>query len=193
MSGASVRRIEIHGYAIVSDDDKIAASDGLTPASLRNEKDWDYYQNALARSDLVVLGRRSHEFEPNTRGDLRLVISREATAGLEKRPDAWWWDPARASWSEVAQQVLPSGGEVAVSGGQVAFDLFLEIGFEAFHLSRAHGVTLPGGRGVFSACERGVAADAVLANAGLAISETIPLDPDHGVEMNVWRRRRAEP
>jgi hypothetical protein len=182
--------IEIHGYAIVSDDDKIAASDGLTPVSLRNEKDWDYYQRALANSDLVVLGRRSHELEPNVRGDPRLVLSREG-AGLEQRADAWWWDFSHVSWGEAVRRVLPKGGEVAVSGGQVAFDLFLAIGFDAFHLSRARGVRLPGGRGLFAACDRGVPAETVLAEAGLAISQTLPLDPQHGVTMNVWRKRKA--
>jgi hypothetical protein len=39
--------IEINGYAIVSDDDRIAGPDGLIPASLRNEKDWDCFQRAL--------------------------------------------------------------------------------------------------------------------------------------------------
>ena len=52
MTADRVRPIEIHGYAIVSDDDMIAAADGLTPVSLRNEKDWEYYQRAQARSDL---------------------------------------------------------------------------------------------------------------------------------------------
>jgi dihydrofolate reductase len=189
MTAPGVRPIEIHGYAIVSDDDKIAAADGLTPVSLRNEKDWDYYQRALANSDLVVMGRRSHEFEPNVRGDLRLVLSREG-AGLERRGDAWWWDPTRVSWEQTVKRVLPNGGEVAVAGGQVAFDLFLAIGFDAFHLSRAKGVKLPGGRGVFAACDRGVPAETVLGAAGLAVSETIPLDPAHGVTMNVLRRRK---
>ena len=45
------------------------------------------------------------------------------------------------------KELLPRGGDVAVPGGQVVFDLFLKIGFDAFHLSRAHGVRLPGGRG----------------------------------------------
>jgi hypothetical protein len=76
--------IEINGYAIVSDDDRIAGGDGLIPACLRNEKDWDCFQRALAGSDLVVLGHRSHELAPNVRGDQRLVISR-ARAGLEQR------------------------------------------------------------------------------------------------------------
>ncbi len=182
--------VDIRGYAIVSDDDRIAASDGLTPVSLRNEKDWDYYQRALDRADLVVFGRRSHEAEPNVRGHRRVVVSRAAAAGLEQRPGAWWWDPERVAWPDVAARLLPSGGLVAAPGGQVVFDLFLKIGFDEFHLSRAHGVTLPGGRGVFSACESGVAAETALAEAGLSLSERIALDPAHGVEMNIWRRAR---
>ena len=134
-----------------------------------------------------MFGHRSHEAEPNVRGDQRLVISRGA-AGLEQRADAWWWNPTRTSWLEVANRLLPQGGDVAVPGGQGAFDLFLGIGFDAFHLSRAHGVTLPGGRALFSACDAGVSAEAVLAGAGLRLSEKIALDPEHGVEMNVWRR-----
>ena len=76
MKTPTVRPIEIHGYALISDDNMIAAADGLTPPTLRNEKDWEYYQNALARSDLIVFGRRSHEAEPNLRGDRRVVVSR---------------------------------------------------------------------------------------------------------------------
>jgi hypothetical protein len=179
--------LSIRGYAIVSDDDKIAASDGLTPVSMRNDKDWEYYQSALDRADVVVLARRSHEAEPNVRNHRRLVLSRGAK-GLERRPDAWWWDPESVPWPEVAARLLPSGGITAISGGQVAFDLFLKIGFAEFHLSRAHGVTLPGGRAVFSACEAGLKAETVLSQAGLRLAQKIPLDPAHRVEMNVWRR-----
>jgi hypothetical protein len=50
------------------------------------------------------------------------------------------------SWAKVAKELLPRGGDVAVPGGQVVFDLFLKIGFDAFHLTRAHGVRLPGER-----------------------------------------------
>ena len=135
--------LDITGYAIVSDDDKIAGADGLTPTSLRNEKDWELYQRAQEVANLVVFARRSHELEPNVHRNLRLVVSREA-AGLEQRPDGWWWDPRRTTWEEVAARVLPTGGVVAVGGGQVVFDLFLMIGFDGFHLSRAHGVKLPG-------------------------------------------------
>jgi hypothetical protein len=180
-------RIDIRGYAIVSDDDKIAGPDGLTPASLRNEKDWELYQRAQDDAALVVFARRSHEAEPNDRRHTRLVISREAP-GLERRADGWWWDPGRASWRDVAGRALPNGGLVAVCGGQIAFDLFLTIGFDGFHLSHAHGVMLPGGRAVFSACEAGVSAATVLEQHGLTLSERIPLDPAQGVEMHVWER-----
>ena len=180
-------RYDITGYAIVSDDDRIAGADGLTPPSLRNDKDWELYQRAQELADLVVFARRSHELEPNVHGTLRLVVSREA-AGLERRPDSWWWDPRQTTWEEAAARLLPKGGAVAVGGGQVVFDLFLEIGFDGFHLTRARGVTLPGGRPVFSACGAGVTAAVVLERHGLALSETIPLDPAHGVEMTVWRR-----
>ena len=70
----------------------------------------------------------------------------------------------------------------------MVFDLFLMIGFDGFHLSRAHGVNLPGGRSVFSACDSGIAAAAVLERDGLSLNKTIPLDPAHGVEMTIWRR-----
>jgi hypothetical protein len=181
-------RLDIDGYAIVSDDDKIAGADGLTPVSLRNPKDWELYQRAQELADLVVFARRSHELEPNIHKTLRLVVSREAAAGLEQREDGWWWDPRRTTWEEVATRVLPAGGRVAVGGGQIVFDLFLTIGFDGFHLSRAHGVVLPGGRSVFSACDKGVSAATVLEQHGLGLSERIPLDPAHNVEMTIWRR-----
>jgi hypothetical protein len=181
--------IEINGYAIVSDDDRIAGPDGLIPASLRNERDWECFQRALAGSDLVVLGHRSHELAPNVRGDQRLVISRDA-AGLEQYANVCWWNPARMRWAEVAKELLPRGGDVPVPGGQIVFDLFLKIGFDAFHLSRAHGVMLPRGRALFSGCDAGLSAEAVLASAGLRVSERIVLDAEHGVDMSVWRAVR---
>jgi hypothetical protein len=179
--------LDITGYAIVSDDDKITAADGLTPASLRNPKDWELYQRAQDQANLVVFARRSHELEPNVHKTLRLVVSREAP-GLEQRADGWWWDPRRTTWENVAARLLPNGGRVAVGGGQVVFDLFLMIGYDGFHLSRAHGVKLPGGRSVFSACDAGVVAATVLEQHGLKLETRIPLDPAQGVEMTVWRR-----
>ena len=75
-------------------------------------------------------------------------------------------------------------------GGQGVFDLFLKIGFDAFHLTRAHGVRLPGGRALFSGCDAGLSAEAVLASAGLRVSEKIVIDAEHVVDMSVWRAVR---
>ncbi len=187
----SKRPIEIHGYAIVSDDDRIADADGLIPPSLRNDRDWEQYQAALARSDLVVFARVSHDNEPNTRGDPRVVVSRDAK-GLENRADAWWWNPADMDWREVVKTILPEGGEVAAPGGQGVFDLFLTIGYDVFHLARARGVKLLGGRAVFSECKDGLSAEDVLTKYGLHHAERIELDATQQVEMNIWRRVRAD-
>ena len=110
-------------------------------------------------------------------------------AGFERRADAWWWNPETYAWAKVVEELLPAGGEVAAPGGQSVFDLFLRIGYSAFHLSRKRGIMLPGGRSVFSACAAGRSAEDVLSDAGLRAAERIPLDPAHGVEMNVWRRK----
>src|SRR5580693_10331751 len=131
--------LDITGYAIVSDDDKIAGADGLIPPSLRNEKDWELYQHEQEVANLVVFARRSHELEPNIHKTPRLVVSREAS-GLEQRPDGWLWDPRRTTWEEVAARLLPTGGRVALGGGQVVFDLFLMIGFDGFRPPGVHGI-----------------------------------------------------
>jgi hypothetical protein len=183
----SSRLIQIHGYAIVSDDDRIAGADGATPPSLRNDADWAYFQRELDRADLVALGRLGHEANLNVKGRRRLVLSSQAS-GLERRGDAWWWNPAQAPWREAAARLLPNGGRVAVPGGQGAFDLFREIGYHAFHLSRAHGVRLDGGRALFAACERGVRAETVLKSAGLTPGAPEIIDAAADVTLTVWRK-----
>ena len=177
---------EIHGYAIVSDDDRIADACGAMPKALRNDADWAYFQAELDRADLIALGRVSHEATPNAKGRRRLVLSRSAR-GLEARVDGWWWNPQTAAWPEVVAALVGPGGRVGVPGGPAAFELFLKIGFAAFHLSRARGVKLPGGRGLFEACERGVPAEQILSVAGLRAGETIAIDEAARVELTVWR------
>jgi hypothetical protein len=179
--------IEIHGYAIVSDDDRIADGSGRTPAALRNEADWAVFQSELDRADLVALGRLGHETNPNVRRRRRLVLS-GAVPGLEPRPDAWWWNPERFPWRDAAARLLPHGGRVAVPGGQGVFDLFLATGYDAFHLTRAHGVRLEAGRRLFSACDAGASAEAVLAAAGLRPDAAVAIDAAAGVVLTIWRR-----
>jgi hypothetical protein len=180
-------QIQIHGYAIVSGDDRIADSTGKTPSSLRNDADWAYFQSELERADLIALGRLAHEANPNVKSRRRLVLS-GAVRGLEQRSDACWWNPAQISWREAVKILLPNGGRVAVPGGQAVFDLFLKLGYAAFHLSRAHGVLLQGGRCLFAACERGLSAEAVLRDAGLRAGGVQTIDATANVTLEVWRK-----
>jgi len=183
-----MQTIEIHGYAIVSDDDRIADAKGETPPVLQNDADWAYFQAELDRADITVLGRLAHEANPNARGRARLVLSTSAS-GLEQRSDAWWWNPTALPWAAAIKHVLPGGGRVAVPGGKRVFDLFLDIGYDVFHLSRAEGVSVGAGVTVFSRCDiEGVSAEAVLSACGLRADPKQVIDPAVPVSLTVWRR-----
>jgi hypothetical protein len=179
-------RVDIHGYAIVSADDRIADADGGFPEALKSDADWRYFQAELDAADLSLLGRVSHAAAPNPRGRRRLVVSGQG-AGLVERADAWWWNPADLPFAAVMARLLPAGGRVAVPGGQGVFDLVRAgPGFTAFHLTRKAAVTLPGGRGLFAAVEHGTPAETTLAADGLAPHLPTVLEP--GVVLTVWRR-----
>ena len=178
--------VEVHGYAIVSDNDCIADSSGRTPDILRNEADWAYFQAELNRSAVTVLGRLGHEANPNPRGRLRLILS-SSLPGLERRSDGWWWNPNKLPWNEAIRTVLPTGGRVAVPGGRRVFDLFLGIGYDAFHLTRAEGTFIPDGVHLFTACQEGRSAEAVLSERGLTAEERQILDPGKLVTLTIWR------
>lgn len=180
-------QVEIHGYAIVSDDDCIADASGRTPDILRNEADWAYFQAELNRSAVTVLGRLGHEANPNPRGRLRIILS-SSSPGLERRSDGWWWNPDKLSWDEAIRTVMPEGGRVAVPGGRRVFDLFLAIGYDAFHLTRAEGTDVPGGVPVFSGCRADRSAEAILSEGGLAPGQRQVLDPAGNVGLTIWRR-----
>jgi hypothetical protein len=176
----------IEGHALVSADDRIADATGLTPAALRNEADWARFQAALDRAVVTVLGRLGHEANPNRKGRNRLVLSSSAR-GVERRDDAWWWNPADVPAADALAEAAPAAGVVAVPGGRRVFDLFLSVGFDAFHLARATRITIPGGIPIFSGVARGRAAE-VLAASGLVAGPSEVLDPAAGVELTIWRR-----
>ncbi len=178
----------IHGHAIVSADDKIAGRDGLTPPSLRNQADWRRFQQALDQAAVTVLGRRGHEANANPKGRNRLVLSSSAH-GVERRADAWWWNPAGASLEDALALAAPAGGIVAVPGGRQVFDLFLGAGFDEFHLARAASVRIPDGIPIFSKIAEGLSAEALLAAHGLVGDDTEVLDSAANVTLARWRRR----
>lgn len=176
----------IHGHAIVSANGCIADAEGRMPAVLRNPADWRRFQAALDASDVVVLGRRSHELTPNPKGRRRLVLSSRVT-GLDLRADALWWNPARAPLAEAFAAIAPRG-LAAVVGGQPVFDWFLATGYDEFHLARADRVELPGGTLLFSAMVDGAAPEGPLAASGLVSGWREALDPPNGVSLTVWHR-----
>jgi hypothetical protein len=78
-------------------------------------------------------------------------------------------------------------GEVAVSGGTGVFGLFLDIGFDVFHLSRAGRLVLPGGRPVFPEVPAKTP-DQVLTGHGLKADPVRVLDAEKDVTLVRWRR-----
>ena len=180
----------IHGHAIVSADHRIAGADGRVPTSLRNDADWARFQAALDAAVVTVLGRVGHEANPNPKGRNRLVLSASAR-GVERRQDATWWNPAAAPVAEALRAAAPAGGVAAVVGGRRVFDLFLEIGFDQFHLVRAARVRLPDGVAIFSGIESGRTAEAILAAHGLAAGRRERLDANADVSLVVWSARPA--
>jgi hypothetical protein len=176
----------IHGHAIISENDCIADATGVTPPSLRNEADWKRFQAALDRAAVTVLGRLGHEAHPNRKGRNRLVLSTLAR-GIERRDDAWWWNPAEAPASEALAAAAPGGGVVAVPGGRQVFDLFLDLGFDAFDLARVRDLVIPGGIPIFSAVNAAVRPENLLAAHGLILHSREELDRAAGVQLSLWR------
>jgi hypothetical protein len=183
--GAAYR---FHGHAIVSDDDMIADATGRMPAVLSNAADWTRFQHELDRAGAIILGRKGHALHANTHRRNRIVVS-SSVHDIERREDAWWWNPANVMLEDALSLAFPSGGIVAVPGGQGVFDLFLALGYDEFHLARARGVKIPGGIPVFSACASGRSAEEVLAGHGLTPTPSDVLDPTAGVSVTVWRKK----
>jgi dihydrofolate reductase len=175
----------IHGYAIVSADDRIAGPDGRMPTALHNDADWALFQAALRRAAVTVLGRLGHEQNANRLGRNRLVVS-SSVRDLERRADGTWWNPATATAAAALAAAAPGSGMVVVVGGRRVFDLFLEVGYDEFHLTRMAGVVIPGGIPVFSGVDGGRPAEEILAARGLIPGRRECLDEDADVTLVVW-------
>ncbi len=180
----------LSAHAIVSADDRMTDAAGAFPDALRNEADFASFQAALDQARLTLLGRASHEAAPNFRGRLRMVVTRSVSA-LEWHSEAWWWNPAGLALAEALAAVIPGGGDVAVPGGRDIFDLIGPAGFDSVHLARATGVALPGGRGMFSACETGTPVARLLSAGGLVAAAPVWLDAPAGISLTLWQRPAA--
>ena len=178
----------IEAYVIASADGMLADASGVQPASLHFGADHRHFQEGLDHADAVVNGRHSQEGQPNSMSRRRLVVTRQV-AGVAPDPDnpkARLWNPAGASFEAACAALGLSSGTVAVIGGPQVFSLFLKLGCDCFHLSRAVNVRLPGGLPVFSREIFGGKPEAALAAAGLKARPTLWLDD--GLTLTDWQR-----
>src|SRR5262249_35915628 len=163
--------LRIEGFAIVSFDGMLADRDGHMPDALKIDADQHFFAPSLDRVAAVVHGRHSHEGQANSPRRRRLILTRRISA-IEPDPNnplARLWNPAGASFSAACAALGVEEGTVAIIGSTEVFGLFLD-SYDAFHLSRANKVRLPGGRPVFPQVPDQTPED-VLASHGLQPGE----------------------
>ncbi len=179
--------LHIEGYAIVSSDGMLANARGVMPPELVFEADQRFFHRSLERAAAMVHGRHSHERYAPTAAKPRLIATR-SVAALERDPDnahALLWNPAGASIDDAWAQLKVSG-TLAVIGGTDIFGLFLQR-YDEFHLSRAPGLLLPGGRPVFPQVPKLTPED-VLTRCGYRAAATQTLDDAANLTLVTWVR-----
>ena len=178
----------IIGFAIVSEDGMLADADGVMPETLKFKADEQYFIDGMNRVQVAINGRYSQEPHPNAPLRRRITVSHRVKA-IEpdpRNPKGIIWNPAGASFEQAWDALALQDAKLGVVGGTSVFELFLDT-YDEFHLTRAPGVRLPGGRPVFS----GVPAqtpEQILAQHGLVADPPRVLDAAHGLTVTVWRR-----
>jgi dihydrofolate reductase len=174
---------------MVSADSMIADASGTMDA-LKFDADQKFFLASLDAAAAVAHGRHSAEGGPTTVRHHRLILTRRVAAlGRDPRnSSALLWNPAGASFEDAWRALGAPDGALAVIGGTDVFGLFLEIGYDSFHLSRARNVRLPGGRPLFPELQRDVTPEEVLARHGLKPGPEQVLDTIAGVTLVTWAR-----
>ncbi|MEI8151858.1 MAG: dihydrofolate reductase, partial [Hyphomicrobiales bacterium] len=183
------RPYRIEGIAIVSADGMIADSGGIQPDTLKLEADQRFFHATLDAATVLLHGRNSAEGGPHMAERRRLILTR-GVVGLSRDPqnaNAIHWNPAGASLEQAWNAFGLSGGSIAVIGGTEPFGMFLEIGYDVFHLSRTSKATLPGGRPVFPGVPSQTP-DALLKRHGLKPGTDRVLDDQTGLTLVTWLR-----
>jgi dihydrofolate reductase len=181
------REYRIEAYAIVSADHMIADERGVMPPALKNDADYRFFRAGMDNAYAVVLGRVTHQQERNL-GRRRLVLTRRvaALAPDPADPHALFWNPAGASFEAARLTLGLRQGALAVIGGADVYAVFLEIGYDAFHLTRANRARLPGGHPVFPNLPPDRTPEDVLKEHGLRPGPMRLLDPAAGVTLVTW-------
>jgi dihydrofolate reductase len=179
----------IEGYAIVSSDFMIADADGTMDA-LKFEVDQQFFLASLDAAAAVVHGRHSAEGRLGAARRHRLILTCRivALARDPRNSRTLLWNPAGASFEDAWRALDAPDGVLAVIGGTDVFGLFLEIGYDSFHLSRAKNVRLPGGRRLFPEVRHEVTPEEMLASRGLKPGPEQVLDAAAGVTLVTWTR-----
>jgi dihydrofolate reductase len=180
----------IEGYAIISGDGMLADANRRIPEGMQVEADQKFFHGALDEAAVVVHGRHSHEGGPRAAQRHRLVMtSRVPALGPDPlRPKSLLWNPRAATLEEAWAQLGAPAGVLAVIGGPDVYEHFLKAGYDAFHLSHAPRVRLPGGRPVFPEVAAGRTPEDLLATHGLKPDPSRVLDKAAGVTLVTWRR-----
>jgi len=180
----------VEGFAIVSADGMLANAQGLMPPEMFFEADQDFFHEGVKRASVIVNGRHSHERYPPTADKPRLTATR-AIAALARDPEnarALLWNPKGASIERALNELGVGDGMLAVIGGTEIFGLFLPL-YDAFHLSRAPRVSLPGGRPVFPQVPAQTP-EQVLQTHGLRPGTKRVLDQAKGLTLVTWEQVR---
>ena len=179
---------QIEGYVIVSADGMLADASHVMPDSLKFEGDKLFFEQALDGAALIVHGRNSHEGQPNSPKRKRLILTRKIKALTvdPEMPNATLWNSEHASFAEACAFADVTSGRVAIIGGPVVFDMFMDR-YDTFWLSEAPHVRLPGGEGCFVDVPRRTPHD-VLTSHGLTAGTPYMLDAAHDVTVTPWRR-----
>ena len=180
----------IEGYAIVSADGMIANAEGQIPPSLVFEADQRLFMQAVDAADLVVHGRHSAE-KPESRTRRRVIVT-SRISGIAADPsnaNVLLWNPGGAAFEQAVAQVGRPHGTIAILGGTSVFGLFLDR-YDAFHLSQAAKVRIPGGRAVFPGVPASSPED-VLRSHGLTPDAPQVLDREHALTLTIWRQAQV--
>jgi hypothetical protein len=183
-----VPTLQIEGYVIVSADGMLANADRVMPEQLKFEGDKRFFTAALDRADLIVHGRHSQEDQPNSPQRKRVVLTGKigAVAPDPSNPRATLWNPAGASFEAACDRAGVHAGVVAIIGGPDVFGMFMER-YDAFWLSQAPRVQLPGGEPCFPGVPSRSPQE-ILAAHGMKAGEARILDSANAVSVTPWRR-----
>jgi len=183
-----MRRPRIEGYAIISKEGMIAASDGHFPEHLKNPADHAFYMASLDKASAIANGRHSAEGGPKEKSRRRILLTRRINMPTvdPDNSNVLLWNPGSTTFDELWQHMRIDGGVLAVVGGTDVFGLFLAIGYDAFYLTRTD-VSVPRGRAVFPGVgTRGVTPEEIMQKNGLVLRGTRMLDEAVNCRVEEW-------